>query len=353
MPSDSTLTLFIPDLFGFQSTFSTLSSSEISQLPELKLPVLEKWLSRGEVKPSLPQDDIIFNEFGLVIDKNKDKPYAALSLYAEKVADVDNKINTDSYWFRADPVNVQADRDTALLVAHEEIALTQEEANQLVKEINQHFIDEPWKLFSFAPHRWYLRTDEYTNINTHSLFKVHGGYVDEYAISGEDERYWFNILNEIQMLLHGSVVNFERDSRNQLTANSLWLWGGGSLPDNPLNAIYDNMMTNDMIFSGLGAYCGFDVFDLSEGFNNKIHDGNNFVVLDMLSKYVQQRDLYSFVQMLNEMEEQFFSRCNDLLKNGKVQEIKILTDKIAIIVTKKSLARWWKRTKSFTGFKNA
>ena len=47
MPGESTLTLYIPDLFGFQSTLSKVSKEELSQLPEIKLPVLEKWLSRG------------------------------------------------------------------------------------------------------------------------------------------------------------------------------------------------------------------------------------------------------------------------------------------------------------------
>ena len=83
MPSDSTLTLLIPDLFGFQSTLSQLSQEELSQLPVTRFPVLEKWLSRGTQQISEPHSDILSSEFGLKLDDNKDKPYAVLSLIAE------------------------------------------------------------------------------------------------------------------------------------------------------------------------------------------------------------------------------------------------------------------------------
>ena len=65
MPGESTLTLYIPDLFGFQSTLSSLSADEISQLPEIKLPVLEKWLSRGSFKKLSEQVDSVLSELGL------------------------------------------------------------------------------------------------------------------------------------------------------------------------------------------------------------------------------------------------------------------------------------------------
>ena len=356
MPSESTLTLFIPDLFGFQSTLSKLTPDEFSQLPEFKLPILEKWLSRGLREESKHQNDAVFSEFGLLVEKNQDKHHgkhsAALSLLAESNKDIE--VTAESYWLRADPVNLQPDRDTVLLSAHEELALTQDEANKLVEHINTHFTDEPWEIYSFAPHRWYLRLENTSDLKTFPLAKVLGEDINQYMPLGDDADYWFKITNEIQMLLHGSNVNFERESRNMWTANSVWLWGGGCLPDHNLNSGYDQIITNSIVYSGLGYHCGFDVLPLNDDFSNNISEGNNFIVLDMLSKHVQRRDLYTFVQTLNEIEATYFTLCNDLLLNGKIEKIKILTDTgTSIIITKKSLRRWWKRTKSFPGFKNA
>lgn len=349
MPSDSTLTLFIPDLFGFQSILSALSKDELSQLPEFKIPILEKWLSRGLIEKSKHQNDIVFSELGLSVEKDQDKHCAALSLLAENNVEID--ITTESYWLRADPVNLQPDLDTALLSAHEELALTQDEANKLVEHINKHFIEEAWEIYAFAPHRWYLRLETPADLKTSPLANVLGEDINRFMPMGDDANYWFKITNEIQMLLHGSNVNFERESKNMWTANSIWLWGGGCLPDNNLNSSYDKIITNSILYSGIGYHCGFDVLPLDDDFSNNITKGNNFVVLDMLSEHVQHRDLYTFVQKLNQLEELFLTYSNDLLLSGKIEKIKILSDAgTTITVTKRSLHRWWKRTKYFSSF---
>jgi hypothetical protein len=350
VPSEPTLTLFIPDLFGFQSILPTLSKDELSQLPTVEFPVLEKWLSRGLIEKPPHQDNMFFSEFGLLIEQ--DKSHAALSLLAEKETKVE--VNTETYWLRADPVNMQPDGDTALLTAHEELALTQEEANKLVEKINEHFIDEPWILFTFSPHRWYLRLDKSADLVTTPLANVLGEDIAQFMPEGDDANYWWKITNELQMLLHGSNVNFERESRNIITANSVWLWGGGCLPENNLNSHYDNIITNSIFFSGVGHYCGFDVLPVKDGFLDGIEMNNNFVVLDMLSEYVQRRDLYTFMQVLNELETTFLLDANNLLIDGKVAKIKLVTNEgMTITITKKHLRRWWEHIKPFSGFKNA
>ncbi len=354
MPSDSTLTLFIPDLFGFQSTLNNLSLEEKSSLPEFKLSILEKWLSRGSFEKTSNQEDSVFSDLGLGKYKNNDKPFAALSLLAEKVADVE--LNSKSYWLRADPVNLQPDRDTALMAGHEELALTQDEADKLVAQINEHFTDEPWQLYTFAPHRWYLRLDKPADIKTTPLSKVLGDDINPFSPTGNDADYWFKIINELQMLIHGSNVNFERESRNMWTANSVWLWGGGSSPEVNLNTYYDNIITNNLIYAGVGYHCGVDVLplkhalSLDETFSENIKMNNNFVVLDMLSEQVQRRDLYTFVQILNKLEKDYLTPCDDLLTKGSLREIKLITDAGIFFITKKQLGRWWKRTKAFSSF---
>ena len=41
---------------------------------------------------------------------------------------------------------------------------------------------------------------------------------------------WRKLLNEAQILLHAHPINQARESRGQPRVNSLWPWGGGSLP---------------------------------------------------------------------------------------------------------------------------
>ena len=359
VPSESTLTLFIPDLFGFQSTLNHLSQEEKSSLPAFNCSILEKWISRGSLEKSLhnsssTQEDNVFSELGLDEYKDKDKPFAALSLLAEESSDIE--FISKSYWLRADPINLQPDRDTALLAGYEELALTQDEADKLVSKINEHFSDEPWQLYTFSPHRWYLRLDNSVNLKTTPLAKVLGEDINAFIPTGEDADYWFRTTNEMQMLLHGTNVNFERESHNMWTANSIWLWGGGCLPEIKLNSHYDKILTDNTIFFGLGYHCGLDVLPLKpilpldNNFSDNLKTNNIFVVLDMLSKQVQNRDLYTFVEELNKLETDFLISCNELLLNGTVQTIKIITDAGIIKVTKKQLKRWWCRIKPFSSF---
>lgn len=355
MPSDSTLTLFIPDLFGFQSTLNHLSKEELSSLPDFNFPTLEKWLSRGVVTQSGQQEISVFDELSVSIDKNIDLPFAALALLSE--TSFTGAVTPDSYWVRADPVNLQADQDTALMTAHEALGLTQDEADSLVRLINQHFSDEPWELFSIAPHRWYLRCDNPLDLKTIPLNKVLGGDINDFAASGGDEAYWFKISNEIQMLLHGSNVNFERDSRNITTANSLWLWGGGYLPKSNPGSYYKIIITNNISFAGLGKYCGLDIVELDDTSLSELDlEKNTLIVLEMLSEHLRNRDLYSFVVTLNEMEKKYFSVADRLLKENQIESLKIVTDGVAFKITANQNRRylnWWKRVKPFAKIKTS
>lgn len=349
MPSDSTLTLFIPDLFGFQSTLNNLSSEEKSSLPSFEIPVLEKWLSRSSFEQLPDQDSSVFLELGLSDDK--DKPYAALALLVEKNKNIE--VNQNSYWLRADPVNLQADRDTALLVGHEELDLTQNEANELVAQINEHFTDEPWTLYTFSPHRWYLNLENPAHLTTTPLMKALGNDINYFSPIGDDAGYWFKIINELQMLIHSSMVNFNRDSRNILTANSIWLWGGGCLPEIELSTRYDKVITDNLIYAGAGYHCGLKVLSLDAVVSHSFEKNNSFMVLDMLSEDVRRRDLFTFVQSLNKLENSFLIQCNKLLMNRAIKEIKLITDVGVFFISKKQLDRWWKRTKSFSSLKYA
>ena len=132
------------------------------------------------------------------------------------------------------------------------------------------------------------------------------------------------------------------------TENCICFWGGGGLPEVNLNSYYDKIITDNLIYSGIGYHCGFDVLAIDETFSEKIKNNNNVIILDMLSEQVQQRDLYTFVQTLNKLEKKYLIPCNDLLVNGSIREIKLFTDVGVFTVTKKQLGRWWKRTKIFS-----
>jgi len=53
----------------------------------------------------------------------------------------------------------------------------------------------------------------------------------EHVVSGADGRRWRALLSEVEIALHHHPYNAQRINAGQLPVNSLWLWGGGVLPE--------------------------------------------------------------------------------------------------------------------------
>jgi len=54
---------------------------------------------------------------------------------------------------------------------------------------------------------------------------------DEYLPVGKDSASFRTLQSEIEMALHEHAANLEREAAGQLPVNSLWLWGGGTAPE--------------------------------------------------------------------------------------------------------------------------
>jgi len=59
---------------------------------------------------------------------------------------------------------------------------------------------------------------------------------DDFLPSGEDTAEHRNLLSEIEMALHEHEVNSNRESSGRWPVNSLWLWGGGTAPEQKTRA---------------------------------------------------------------------------------------------------------------------
>ena len=71
----------------------------------------------------------------------------------------------------------------------------------------------------------------------------------------------------------------------------------------------------------------------------------------MLSEHIAHPDVYRFIQTLAEIENKFLLACNELLLTKKIGNIVLLIDNdTSIVISRKQLRHWWKRTKSFVKY---
>lgn len=135
-------------------------------------------------------------------------------------------------WLRADPVYVRPDMTGARLMAWGNLGLSRGDAESFLQALRPIFGDAGLPLSAPSPERWYValardsRTPEFV-----PPVDALGQDLLELMPAGPEGRRWLALLNEAQVTLHNHPLNRQRAAAGLLPVNSLWLWGGGMLPD--------------------------------------------------------------------------------------------------------------------------
>ena len=231
------LSLIIPDLL-----LPRAPNALLDRYHGLRLPAFERLFARGALTQNsgCTLETFLLAQFG-VTDTQSVAPYT----WRADGGSVDT-----SYWLRADPVYLQAQRSQLVLVDGAMLDITAAQADALCTTLNQHFVSDNLRFFPAHPARWYIGLDQSPALRTEPLARVAGQAVNERLPHGATAQRWNQILNEAQMLLHAHPVNEAREQQGLATINSLWLWGGGiaqSLPTGTLHSVW----ANDALARGL------------------------------------------------------------------------------------------------------
>ncbi len=181
---------------------------------------------RAAVEPFAPRtlEAALFNLFGIDTPRGSDLPVAPVSRLG------DMGTTHAGWWLRADPVHLVPDRNQLVMADPRFLLLRQDEADQLVYAIESDLQDLGWQLQAVTPARWYLNLPYSPQISTRPLADVIGRPVDGAYPEGPEATHWRQIINEVQMVLHGAEPNQIREAEGRPTINSVWFWGGGVLP---------------------------------------------------------------------------------------------------------------------------
>lgn len=132
---------------------------------------------------------------------------------------------------RADPANVTITPDAAVVRDPGELALSAEEAASLAETLNQElFTEDGARLEVLGPGLWVLHLPASPAIRTAPLEAWIGADARGGLATGPEGAAWHRLSNEVQMVLASHPVNQRRREAGWLEVNTLWFWGGGSLP---------------------------------------------------------------------------------------------------------------------------
>ena len=334
-------TFVVPDLFLPQPPGGMLDLYRDLHLPELE------WLfARGarQKTPGLSLEAWLFQRFG-VIDT---QPVASVSLRA------DGGVPDTTYWLRADPVHLQAQRDQLALVDGAMLTITAAEASALTDSLNQHFAQDRLKFIPAYPSRWYLAPETLPDLMARPLPAVAGKSINSYLPTGIDALRWNQIATEIQMLLHTHPVNEARESFGQPTINSVWFWGGGVCPAlDPRPNAEEQIWANDALARGLALATKQTPQPLPLNFDalmaqTKTADAH-CVIWDELRRAAWYGDYEAWHLGLTRLEADWIKPLCTALRRGVVSEVTLhaISEQRCVSVMTNPSGRWlfWRRSK--------
>ena len=329
-------TLLIPDL---------LPPSELGLEPfaDLRVPRLSTLLARGETarRPPLASEDWLCERFGVA--RQQDQPLAALMLHA------DGGEPRQDYWLCAEPIQLRVDRNR-LIVAARIADYTAAEAVDLTAALNAHFAADGLEFFAPGPSRWYVRTQSVPALTTTPLMQALNRSVKHHLPQGADALAWHRVMNEAQMILHTHPVNVAREE-NGAVANSIWLWGGGTL-----SAIspppYIATWGGGDLMRALAVAGGILHHELPAGSADWVEtaaSGDHLIVLDAPAEALRDGDVTAWRDRITAIDAQWVQPLLDALRAKTIATIKIVAcnreNLLETAVTSADLRKFWRRVR--------
>ena len=329
-----TVTLFVPSLFWPEAADAVASSG-------LRLPALETLLSRGTTADSMCENEPAWlcGRFG--VEKQVDWPVAPLAFAG------DGGDPGAGYWLRADPVHLRVHNDGLILLAPETLEIAEDESRELTGALNRQFEAEGFVFHAPHPRRWYVKIPQAPKspkIRTITLKQAIDRDVTRRLPEGEERLRWHRIFNEVQMLLHSHPVNLAREERGVTVVNSVWFWGGGTLP--ATSSPFDAIQSDDPLAMGLAKTAG--IMPAPVPADGGLAAGNNSLVdiRDAEREFIRG-NVASWQAVLEKLETRWFVPVLDGLRGGRIGRavVATVTDgrRHEWSATRGALWRIWKR----------
>ena len=338
--------LLLPDLLWPERNFPDIYR-------ELAAAALERLLAKGRRLAAHAAPDSaeawLCEHFGA--NKQGDWPVAPYSLLA------DGGEPGKHHWLRADPVHLKLEGNRLMLADSSMFSLSQQEAESLAGSINAHFSGDGLILYPLRPERWYLRMAQPPALETTALARASGRSIDGLLPRGADAAVWRARLNDVQMLLHAHAVNERRESRGELAVNSLWLWGGGSMPD-AAAAPFNTVWCKNPFATGLAQAARIAARPLPESAAELLRAGAdagvNLILLEELCSPAQYGDTHAWREALQRLERDWFAPLLEALREERIGMLSLHAlgpeGALSVEVTRGDLRRFWRRVKPLVAY---
>ncbi len=336
MGQSRSLALLVPALAAPINVPESSPAETVSLLPSLQTLLARASVSKLAISGMEAQLLHLFN----VDLAGNDPPVAALT------HTLDCGECLPGWRMRCDPVHLVPGHNSLTLAASgDELDISPEESGAIIGELNRFYKKKGWCFEAPHPARWYLSLPQPPQLQTSPLPEVMGHSIDRYLPRGKDAAEWKALLSEVQMLLHGNKINLQRESCGKPVINSLWFWGGGALPVIGKSS-WSRVWSDDLVgraLAGIASTSCSPVPETACQWLKEAAGGKHLLVLDR-GRYIPRfEERYTWLELLLQLDERWFSPLLVALKRGELDRLDIYTGSNQLFsLTRRSLWRYWR-----------
>jgi hypothetical protein len=330
------LTLIVPGLIWTRQALADLTY-------DLPLPAFTTLLGRGRLSRRPPQDTAatLAEVSGLATPL----PAGALRWFALR------EHPGDFNWLCLDPVRLRLQERSLVVDDPRQLELSAAECAALAVSLAPTFA-ALGELEVLSPHAWNLRLS-----TAAPAFMALPGAIGR-AVSPlpliPDYAPWRHAINEAQMILHTHPVNQARETAGRPQVNSLWPWGGGSLPElgNSAGARHhDALWSSDPIAQGIARLLQIDSARLPERYSHAAASAP-LAVFDTMEQPAGVGDALVWRDELARFEAEWLAPALAALRSGQLDALRLLAPgelaAAELQVSRHDLWKFWRKPGALT-----
>ena len=316
----------------------------------VQAPQLKTLLAKARYDGSAPSagEAALCRLFGVA--RQHDWPLAPL------LARHENLDSASGYWLCASPVHLETRHNALVLTDPLTLDLDAATSAALAAPLAEHVRGENLTLHAPQPGLWLLHSPAHTPpaMTTSSLDSVSGRDVRAFLPKGADSARWHRILTEMQMLLHAHAANDAREARGQMAVNSVWLWGGGTMPP-PAAAPYATVWSDDACVRALAHHTGCRIEPAVANLSAANITGRNlsseshFFSLEWLTPAMRQGDLQRWSSAVSALNRDWFTPLLAALQARRLDTLTVLsggdTGTWQFVIHPGDLMKFWRKNK--------
>jgi hypothetical protein len=253
-----------------------------------------------------------------------------------------------SVWF-ATPLHLIAGLTRVHLDAHGLLRLRAQEAAAFGSEFARVFAGSSWELAPLESGEFLAFGPPLAPALTTEPARWLGGDVGEVLPSGPGSTALRQLGAEIEMWLHGSVLNEKRTSAAEPAVSTLWLWGGGTISQERPRAANRRalLLGSDSYLLGLAQYIGTKPQALPARLVEVLgypEASRAALVAELAGMLQPMRDRTS-LEALATLDESFLQPGIEAVKTGELEQLTVLANDRRLTVRRGHGLRRWRRAR--------